>query len=550
VVVSDAPATERVTVPADGFRFYHLDSPALLTFGPPTLREAIGSTMDRFRVVDLFAGPGGLGEGFASFQDPASGDRPFRIVRSVEMDEHARATLRLRAFRHAFGPAGPPPQYYSYLRGEAPRQSLWRSHSEQAATAETQALHAELGKDDETILRSLDQALEGAGSDRVVVIGGPPCQAYSVIGRARRASEDRATFEADPRHRLYKHYLRILARYRPAAFVMENVKGLLSAQLEDQPIFERILTDLHDPAAAVGGPSTGRRRYDIWPLARPCTVVGASAPADFVIHCERFGVPQMRHRVIILGVRQDIETRPECLRSEDPLNVMDAIGDLPALRSGVSARGGDHADWAHTIRSALPVLIAAAPELKDVVDEACRRLGKDLPRRWVPARTRSADRLAAWVRSAPEPVICNHEARTHMEEDLVRYFFAACYAAHHRSSPKLRHFPPSLLPNHKSARVERPGFDDRFRVQLWDRPASTITSHIAKDGHYYIHPDPTQCRSLTVREAARLQTFPDDYFFEGPRTEQYKQVGNAVPPLLARQIAGIVYDVLKRRNGP
>ena len=135
--------------------------------------------------------------------------------------------------------------------------------------------------------------------------------------------------------------------------------------------------------------------------------------------------------------------------------------------------------------------------------------------------------------------------------DLYRYFYAACFAQVEGQSPKLEDFPTDLLPAHKNAKRAANGsplFVDRFRVQLSDKPATTVTSHISKDGHYYIYPDPEQCRSLTVREAARLQTFPDNYFFCGPRTSQYVQVGNAVPPLLARQIAGIVHDVLKRKG--
>jgi DNA (cytosine-5)-methyltransferase 1 len=139
-----------------------------------------------------------------------------------------------------------------------------------------------------------------------------------------------------------------------------------------------------------------------------------------------------------------------------------------------------------------------------------------------------------------------------MRSDLGRYIFAAATAQATGSSPKLEEWPSELLPNHKNVAYDKEngravasGFSDRFKVQLWDEPSSTITSHISKDGHYFIHPDPRQCRSLTVREAARLQTFPDNYFFCGNRTQQYHQVGNAVPPYLACQIAGVVAELLE-----
>jgi len=148
--------------------------------------------------------------------------------------------------------------------------------------------------------------------------------------------------------------------------------------------------------------------------------------------------------------------------------------------------------------------------------------------------------------------VVNHESRKHIPEDLLRYLFASSYANVYGSSPKLHVFPPDVLPHHQSVadalRLRHGYFNDRFRVQVADQPATTVTSHLSKDGHYFIHHDPSQCRSWTVREAARAQTFPDNYFFEGTRTDQYRQVGNAVPPYLALQIASLVAVVLGANN--
>ena len=145
--------------------------------------------------------------------------------------------------------------------------------------------------------------------------------------------------------------------------------------------------------------------------------------------------------------------------------------------------------------------------------------------------------------------VLNHQSRSHMNSDIHRYLFCSVFAQQHHRAPKLSDFPDELLPNHKNVDKGKIGlFSDRFRVQLRDSPATTVTSHISKDGHYYIHYDPTQCRSLSVREAARLQTFPDNYFFEGNVTQQYHQVGNAVPPLLARQLADTVYRIMEKRE--
>ena len=390
------------------------------------------------------------------------------------------------------------------------------------------------------------------GATNWILIGGPPCQAYSLAGRARRANDE--NFEADEKHFLYREYLRILRVHAPPVFVMENVKGLLSSHHGGSPMFSRIQRDLGAPARGLS--------YEIRSLVRQDEVFGLK-PDDFLIESERYGVPQTRHRVILLGVRSDLAHRPSGLltQSRAPVTVGQVLAGLPRIRSKLS-RGGDSAEaWHEAVRAApsavrgwgvggeklvIAAMSAAAKEARSLDDTGGAFVAK---RSTLVGAPRA---IAEWLAAPALGGVIQHEARQHMASDLARYLFAATFAQEFGLSPKLNVFPWALLPEHENARLiddAKAPFPDRFRVQCLGMPSSTIVSHISKDGHYYIHPDPVQCRSLTVREAARLQTFPEDYFFEGNRTQQYVQVGNAVPPLLAFKIAEIVRDLVQYDDG-
>jgi DNA (cytosine-5)-methyltransferase 1 len=246
-----------------------------------------------------------------------------------------------------------------------------------------------------------------------------------------------------------------------------------------------------------------------------------------------------------MGLQIPSKVRKQGLLGEDSSRaaVNDVIGGMPPLRSGLS-KGGDDADrWVSVVEKAFLQLlqdhdIRSDRDLMGHLESAFKLF------RAQESRSRSEPKvldetlpahLVDWIRKPGLNVLPNNETRAHIPEDLARYVFAAAFAAAHKRSPKAFEFPNTLAPTHKN--WDSGKFSDRFRVQLADKPSSTVTSHISKDGHYYIHPDPAQARSLTVREAARLQTFPDDYLFLGNRTQQYVQVGNAVPAYLANQIA-------------
>lgn len=518
---------------------------------------------DRIPVLDLFAGPGGLGEGFA--QCRIGNRRPFSIALSVEKEHHAHRTLRLRSFyRQYSSPSNVPSAFYKVLRGEIPAEALADVCPDKWVLAEAEALQAELGDASgnaavDAKIRALKrQALQ----QEFVLIGGPPCQAYSLVGRARQRGIE--GFKDDPRHSLYLQYLRIITNTWPAVFVMENVKGILSSKLGKERIFPRILEDLHDPAKSLDKNARSHRshRYRLVPVAAHVDETDLFShsdidPRDYVVRCEDHGVPQKRHRVFIVGLREDLSGQFEPITPTDRITVRDVIGDMPKLRSGLSPREAN-GDWQRAIRSNVSDLLlrsvadSAGATVSRLMRHAAMSVATTLyPRggEFVKGRSNNINDndVRRWIVDEKLDGLCNHSARSHMESDLVRYLFAACYALTEGHSPTLAEFPDPLMPNHKNAVEAARGrslFADRFRVQVWDRPSTTITSHISKDGHYFIHPDPEQCRSLTVREAARLQTFPDNYFFCGPRTAQYTQVGNAVPPLIASRIAVSVYRFL------
>jgi len=518
-------------------------------------------------VVDVFAGPGGLGEGFSSVRG-RDGDRVFKIGLSVEMDEFAYRTLLLRCFFRQFDEGEAPSAYYQYLRGEPPWEGatvfdLLRKFPVKGDAASSEAWREELRP---AVADQIDARIRSTlGPRRTrgpwVLVGGPPCQAYSVAGRARMLGERGDRFYADKRHTLYREYLRLLAEHAPTVFVMENVKGLLSSTSRNgDKIFERILSDLRNPPDSslryrLFAVSKGEAAQE--PLFSPAE---AEDPSQFVVESERHGIPQARHRVIIVGaLESDLSSelcQPRLLteRAVTP-TCLDAIGDLPKLRSGLSREADSVDRWLAVLRNATKanwfrcLRRNGHSDVFDVIQTVVASLRVPVGNRgnrFMICNTGPAFR-AGWLRDPQLGGICNHESRQHRSDDLHRYLFVSSYGRARHTSPRLRDFPPDLLPEHENVvdALQYRLFVDRFRVQLGREPATTITSHISKDGHYFIHPDPAQCRSLTVREAARIQTFPDNYFFEGPRTEAYRQVGNAVPPLLAHQIAKIVAGMLR-----
>jgi len=541
--------------------------------------------MKQIPIIDLFAGPGGLGEGFSSIIDENE-NRMFDIRLSIEKDEQAHMTLRLRSFFRQFKKDDVPEIYYSYIKENNLKkqakllEQLKSDFKKEWHNAEKEAWKFELPypeefdklgkkkggytdaeileKNEEIDLRICSALLK---EKEFLLIGGPPCQAYSLVGRSR----NQGISDDDHRVHLYKEYLRIIAKHHPAVFVMENVKGLLSAKIGEQKVFDSIKKDLKNPGIVF--PDYNSPKYKVFSLVKaPDDFDSDGFPiynndTDFLIKSEKYGIPQRRHRVILIGIREDLKVQlPENLKQGKEIKLKSIIDNLPILRSGIgrevtgiNAKGNhiyskiqnNQKNWEDAIihsRKELNYLFLERDKSSDI--EFPTSQGKNF---FSCKLNESSNPLYNnWYYDSRLQGILNHETRTHLKEDLMRYLFSALYLGKYGDFPKLRDYPEWLLPMHKNAKGGK--FADRFRTQRPEFPATTVTSHISKDGHYFIHYDTAQCRSLTVREAARIQTFPDNYYFCGARTAQYHQVGNAVPPFLAKQIGKIVLEIFKNLN--
>jgi DNA (cytosine-5)-methyltransferase 1 len=417
----------------------------------------------KIRFIDLFAGAGGLSEGFIR--------QGFEPIAHVEIDGAACNTLRTRTAYHFLKENNRFGEYIKYLNGKLKRKDLYDLLPDNLKKS---VIHSAIcAENNEQIFSQIDELNNGQKVD--LIIGGPPCQAYSLMNRQAIIKKD----EEDERNILYIQYGEFLKKYQPDYFVFENVIGLYSAK-DKKGI--RYLDKLIDLYREIGYETEYK-----------------------TLNASDFGVLQQRRRVILIGKKgTETEFYPEFKTQAKAVNVDEIFKGLPKLQAGEGKMG---------VTSYIP---------NDVSEYL---LEKKI--------TNGLDFTTLHI-ARPQ----NEQDKEIYREAIKKWFDKGERLNYNDLEGRLQ--------THKN----RHSFVDRFKVVAPNLPASqTVVAHIAKDGHYYIHPDIKQNRSLTVREAARIQSFPDDFYFEGEsekpsRTSAFKQIGNAVPVLLGEEIAKIIKILL------
>ncbi len=404
----------------------------------------LNQKITQYPVVDIFAGPGGLGEGFASVLS-YDNCRRFDSILSIENEKYSYQTLLLRHFLRCFDPGEEPEEYYQYLSGELTIDEIYSRYSKHHAEAKCKVQQISLHENNHELVRQIIES-RLAGNKYWVLVGGPPCQAYSLAGRSRMKGNE--NFELDERHFLYKEYLNILSDHKPPVFVMENVKGLLSAKVGDNSTIQMIIDDLNCPEAALNRPISGFR-YRLYSLTNSESSDSSIDPRRFLVKAEQFGVPQARHRIFIVGVRSDLCITPQTLVPQDPPTVLQTIGNLPSIRSGLS-RGKDSASqWQRKVKKLAELnLKNLLREVSNSVDIALSisKLAnyEGLPKeRFSTIYPRLPESEHASILNMFDHrlgVLDGHEARAHMPSDLWRYMYAATFAEKNDKSPKLQEF--------------------------------------------------------------------------------------------------------------
>jgi DNA (cytosine-5)-methyltransferase 1 len=414
---------------------------------------------NEFAILDLFSGAGGLTEGFSR--------EGFQFIAHIDKDKNALNTLETRSIFHSLEIDKNIDSYISYINGETSRDDFLKE-----AKPYEQKMGGIINEEfspitQERIIREIEKFRRRLDiKDVDIIIGGPPCQAFSPVGRSR--DPDRMKY--DPRNYLYRYYLKILKFFKPKMFVFENVPGMKNAK--QGSIFESFRSE----AQQYGYVFEDRHQ-----------------------NAKDFFVLQNRERLIIMGWRLEYDLEyPSFRPMPHDYRVSCLLGDLPPLVPGGGSEG--------------PQSYMGPPS------EYLRRTK---------------------IRSDND-ILIQHSARNHNERDRTIYRRAIeIWNKEHR---RLRY---DELPEELKTHKNRTSFKDRFKVVEGDREyVHSILAHLSQDGHYFIHPDINQARSITVREAARIQSFPDNYKFEGSRSSQFQQIGNAVPPLMAQRIAQSVYQMM------